>query len=189
MPHLLTRSSRALAVLALATGLSAATVNAADAAPKKGAKAARTAPKADLVTKGLFVDFADDVFTVEARVANIGNRKARGSDLTIAVSTDKVLDDEDEFLDEIAVPRVKAHAERQISTEVELPADLSDGDLYLLVCADGNEDVAERREDNNCVAQEITSAGDQTDPGDDPASDDSSDDDGGETADVPVTIE
>ena len=174
-------------MLAVAAGLSVA-APVAIAAPKAG-KATRTAPKADLVTKGLFVDFADDAFTVEARVANIGNRRARRSTVTIVASSDTVLDDDDEFLEEIALPRVQPRVERRIETEVDLPADLPDGALFLLVCADGDGAVAERREDNNCVSQEITSATDQTDPGDDSADDDSSETDGEETADFPVTIE
>ena len=191
MPQTILGAARALSVLAAGAALAACAPQAADAAPKaKGSAASRTAPKAELITKGLVLDFAGDALTVQARIANTGARRAGRSDVIVALSSDAVLDEDDEFLDEIGIKSVKPRGDRGIATEVEIPEELPDGDLYLLVCADGNEAVSERREDDNCAAEKIASAGDETDPDETPGDDDSSStDDDGETADLPVTIE
>jgi hypothetical protein len=51
-----------------------------------------------------------------------------------------------------------------------VPETLPDGDLYLLVCADGNGVVNELKESNNCVSQLVAS--DSADEEDDASSDD-----------------
>ncbi len=158
-----------------ATSTAQATVKAMSAKQSK-----RLAPRPDLVARSLRLDFLADGLSVEAKIANTGNRRARRSDVSIAISTDEILDEQDEVLEDISVPRVQPGVERSVSTEVEIPADLPDGDLFLLVCADGNTDVKERNETNNCTSQLVVSAADNVSEdgeADEAEDDDDSDDD------------
>lgn len=141
----------------------------------KSAKQARHAPaRPDLVARGLQLDFLSDGFTIKATIANTGKRRARTSDVSIALSSDDALDDEDEILEDITISSVGSGVARSISTEVEIPAELPEGELFLLVCADGNDDVKERHEGNNCTSELVASAEDNS------AGDDESDDESGD---------
>ena len=191
MPSLTHRSLRLLTLAAAFGGAAALSAAPAGASTSKAAVKAKSAKKSkhsvarpDLVARGLHVDFLSDGFTIQATVANTGNRFARVSDTSIALSSDEVLDDDDAILEDVTIPRVQAGAERSIDTEVELPSELPEGDLFLLVCADGNEDVRERSEGNNCTSQLVASAEDDAAADDEDqsdSSDDSSDDESQDT--------
>lgn len=192
LSRMLSRSSRPLRALLLvaafsgAAAVAAAPASAAEAhatakakvghSAKPAKKAKRLAAKADLVARGLQLDFLSDGFDIEAKIANTGTKRSRKSDVTIALSTDLTLDGADDVLQDISIPRVQPGVERSISTEVEIPDDLAEGDLYLLVCADGNLNVKERSESNNCASQLVASDEDLPIDEDD-ASADSEDDD------------
>ncbi len=95
-----------------------------------------------------------------------------------------MLDEDDDVLDEVGFLRLQAGVRRSIDDEVDIPLDVDTSEgLNILVCADGYDDVEERNEHNNCVAQEVVvddilpaddgsddaadDAPDQTDPADD----------------------
>ncbi len=171
-------------VLAAITSI-AAVAPAAVAAPASKSKASKRSASADLVVRDLEVEFAGETLQIFADVANVGGRRAeRRSDAVVAISSDETLDDEDEVLDETSVRRLRSHRSYELETEVEIPADedLPEGDVYLLVCADGNDAVSEKAEDNNCSAELIAteddavSDDDASDEDDTSAGDDQSDD-------------
>ncbi len=62
--------------------------------------------------------------------------------------------------------RVKGKQRRDVSTTVDLPEDLDvDSEVELLICADGYDEVRERKESNNCETVTVDLSG--NDPGDD----------------------
>lgn len=152
------------AALALATG-------SADAASKTKPK-----PRADLTVKQLHVDVSDEgTLLVSGDLLNIGRKSARPSDVVIALSDDNRLDEDDDVLDEVGFLRIQAGTRRSIDDEVDIPLDVDTTDgLNILVCADGYDDVVERNESNNCVAQEVVV--DDILPADDAGEEDVSDD-------------
>lgn len=127
------------------------------AGPADAARKTKPKPRADLVVKQLHVDVSDEgTLLVSGDLLNIGRKFARPSDVVIALSDDDVLDEDDDVLGEVGFLRVQAGVRRSIDEEVDIPIDVDTADgLNILVCADGNDDVVERNEDNNCVAQEV----------------------------------
>jgi hypothetical protein len=158
MPHLhLLPLRRALAVAALA-GIAAA-APAAIAAPASKSKTA------DLVVRDLEVEFAGETLEIFADVANVGKARAeRRTDAVVAISADETLGEDDDILDATRVRRLRQHSSFELVTEIDVPADedLPDGDVFLLVCADGEDELRERNEGNNCAAELIASADDAT---------------------------
>lgn len=185
----LTSSARALvAILAITsvTGTAATTASASSSSKshKSHAKAAKavkkTKKRSDLLTRGLDLEQSDDGFDVTASVANTGKGLAKRSDVVIALSQDTTLDENDEVLDEYGLGSIAAGVTRSFETDVEMPdEDDFDGTAYLLVCADGNQEVKETNESNNCVSQEVdtTSSYGGDDSSDDGSDDSSADDD------------
>jgi hypothetical protein len=185
MPHLSLNAARVALALAVSTGLATSVATTADAKTKTKthAKASKAAKRsADLVARNIHLDFDDDgSFAVDANIANIGNRKASRSDVSFVISSDTTWDDDDDVVDTISIPKVLPGVTRSVSDDIDLDGDGDiaddDGDLYLLVCADGNEVVNEKTESNNCTSQEIAS-------GDDESADDDSGDDSGDDVDT-----
>ncbi|MDQ8043563.1 MAG: CARDB domain-containing protein [Solirubrobacteraceae bacterium] len=185
----LTSSVRALVAIVAITGVTGTAATTASASSSKShakhAKAAKALKKksklrADLVARGLNLDFSDDGFDVTASVANTGKGLAKRSDVVIALSQDTTLDENDEVLDEYSLGSIAAGVTRSFETDVEMPDDDDfDGTAYLLVCADGNQEVKESSESNNCVSQEVdtTASDDSGASSDDSGDDDSADDD------------
>lgn len=162
-----------------ATTASASTTSHGKQATKaKGAR--KKAPKrADLVARGLTLDLTDDGFSVTASIVNTGAKLAKSSDVVIALSSDTTLDGDDDLLDEYSIGTVGAGVTRSFEDDVDLPADEDfGGTAYLLVCADGNANVRESNESNNCVSQPVDtgSDGSSADDGSDDSSDDGGDD-------------
>lgn len=182
---------RRVLVLAAITGV-AATAPAATAAPASTGKAARSS-SADLVVRDLEVEFAGETLQIYADVSNVGGKRApRRSDAVVAISSDETLDEDDDVLDETSVRRLRAHRSFALETEVDVPADedLPEGDVYLLVCADGYDAVSEKSEDNNCSSELIATEDDAV--SDDAASDEddaSADDQNDDSEDFPATDE
>lgn len=146
-----TRALTALLGTGLALSLAAAPADAAKA------KAKKSKPRADLIVKQLHVDVSDEgTLLVSGDLLNIGRKSAQPSDVVIALSDDDVLDQDDDVLDEVGYLRLAAGVRRSIDEEVDIPLDVDTSDsLNVLVCADGNDDVFERDEENNCVSQEV----------------------------------
>lgn len=127
------------------------------AGPADAARKTKPKPRADLTIKQLHIDVSDEgTLLVEGDLLNMGRKSARPSDVVIALSDDDVLDEEDDVLDEVGFLRLQAGVRRSIDDEVDIPLDVDTSDgLNILVCADAYDDVTERNESNNCVAQEV----------------------------------
>lgn len=170
MPNFTPLPRPLLALLAAGACTSLTVATAADAAAgKRGGR-----PAADLAIRDLSTELSDYAVDVELRVANIGNKRASASTLVVALSDDAILDESDEIVEEFDVKRVKPKQRRSISGAVDLPEDLdSEEPVQLLICADGYDDVAERKESNNCqtVTIDLSAApeGDDFDDDSDPA--------------------
>lgn len=151
-----------LAAMAACACTSLTVATAADAAAgKRGGR-----PAADLVVRDLETEVSDFSVDLDLAVANLGNKRATSSTLVVALSDDDILDDDDEILEEVGVRRVKGKQRRDVSTTVDLPEDLDvDSEVELLVCADGYDEVRERKESNNCEVVTVDLSGD--DLGDD----------------------
>ncbi len=188
MPHLHSLPLRRALVAIALTGV-AAVAPAAVAAPASKSKTARSA-SADLTVRDLEVEFAGETLEIYADVANIGKATAaRRSDAVVAISGDETLSGDDDVLDETKVRKLRQNRVFELVTEVDVPADedLPEGDVYLLVCADGNNVLREKNESNNCSAELIASADDAIVEDDEDADDGTGDPDEGE--DFPVTEE
>lgn len=176
-PHL--SPLRRTFVLAAIASL-AVTAPSAIAAPASKSKASKRAASADLIVRDLEVDYAGETLQIYADVANVGGLRAqRRSDAVVAISGDETLDEDDDILDETSVRRLRPTRSFELDTEVDVPddEDLPDGDVYLLVCADGYDDVRERNENNNCSSELIASADDEASDDDTVIEDDTSVDD------------
>ncbi len=191
MPHLHSLPLRRAITLAAIAGV-AAISPAAMAAPATKSKAARSA-SADLTVRDLEVEFAGETLEIYADVANIGKaRAAKRTDAVVVISGDETFDEDDEVLDETRVRKLRQNRTFEVATEVDIPADedLPEGDVYLLLCADGSDELREKNEGNNCSAELIASADDSVADDDESSDDDSasgeSDDEG---EDFPVSEE
>lgn len=190
MPHLLSSPFRRAITLAAITGV-AAISPAAMAAP--ASKSTARSASADLTVRDLEVEFAGETLEIYADVANIGKaRAAKRTDAVVAISGDETFDEGDDVLDETRVRKLRQHRTFALTTEVDIPADedLPEGDVYLLLCADGNDELREKSESNNCSAELIASADDSVAEEDDsfdedPATSESED----EGEDFPVSEE
>lgn len=118
-------------------------------------KANRSAAKADLVVRDLGVGFLDGAVRIDGRVVNAGSLAAGKSAVSVAVSTDAVLDASDELLQDVLVSKIGAGASRAFGARVPLSDQLPAGTYYLLVCADGGLAVRETSEANNCASQQF----------------------------------
>ena len=117
------------------------------------------APKPDLRTTEVSgappsVAAGEDL-SVEDTVENAGRSRAGRSTTRFYLSPDTVRGGGDTRL--IGTRRVGRLGRGKSSSgesEVGIPLDTPQDDLYLLACADDRKQVAERREDNNCFASE-----------------------------------
>lgn len=182
-------SPRPIRTLMIATALCGGAATAATPAlAKTGGKTAKAAKTTkattsgkkavDLVARGLDFEVLSASIDITAEIANVGNARARRAATTIVLSGDAVLDGSDRRLGSVPSNRLKPGASADVSTEVDIPEDLPEGDLYLLVCADGDRIVRERAESNNCAVELLASA-----------EDDVSEDDGGSEDDEDDAVE
>lgn len=169
-------SLRRALVIAAISGVTVSGATAVAAPAKKAGKAKRGA-SADLVVRDLEADVLGDTFSVAADVKNVGTKKAGRSAVVLAISSDETLDEDDEVVDEVSLRRVEPGKSREVDTEIDIPEDedLPDGDVYLLVCADGYDGVREKDEANNC-ASELLSSEDDVDSDEVEVEDDSDED-------------
>lgn len=161
MPNRLSSTLRiAAAVLALTSVTATTSVASAAGHRSKAPAGGKGGAKADLTTRDVDVELGDTQMEITGRILNTGGRKAKRSDLVIAISTDATLSDDDNVIGDIGLKGIKPGKSRAIDTDVDLPedADLPSGTVYLLVCADGGEAVAEKNESNNCDAEVIGDA-------------------------------
>lgn len=141
----------------LLTALAATATLGLAAGPADAARKTKPKPRADLTIKQLHVDLSDEgTLLVSGNILNVGRKSARPSDVVIALSDDDIFDEDDDVLDEVDFLRLAAGVKRGFSDEVDIPLDVDTAEgLNVLVCADAYDNVFERNEDNNCVAQEV----------------------------------
>lgn len=154
-------SLRRALVIAAISGVTVSGATAVAAPAKKAGKAKR-GTSADLVVRDLEVDVLGDTLGIVADVKNVGTKKAGRSTVVLAISSDETLDVDDEVVDEASLRRVEPGKSREVDTEIDIPEDedLPDGDVYLLVCADGDNVVREKVETNNCASELLSSEDD-----------------------------
>lgn len=157
----------AAVLLSLTGAATTASVASATASPGTHSRVKATTSlgaKADLALRTLDVEFGDAQFEVTGRVANTGSKRAKRSDLVVALSDDERLSDDDDVLGDISLKGIKPGKSRGIDSAIDLPSDdqLSAGIVYLLVCADGYGVVRETNEGNNCVSEVIADATDDS---------------------------
>lgn len=183
MFQLSSRPLRTLMIAAALAGGAATTATPALAAKTPHAKAAKTTKakgatktkgkkSADLVVRGFEFEVLSASIAVDAELANIGNGRANRSTTTIALSSDAVLSGSDQVLGTASTNRIKSSTATGVTAEVEIPETLPEGDLYLLVCADGGNAVKERVESNNCAAELLASADEEVSEDDEGYGDD-----------------
>lgn len=200
MFHASSRSLRTLLIAAALTGGAATAATPALAAgpgktshgksakpaTAKASKKAKSKKVADLVVQDLGFEVFSATIEVDAMVANTGGGRANRSTTTVAISTDATLSASDDIVATTPTNRVKSGTSTKIATEFEIPEELPEGDLYLLVCADTSGAVKERAETNNCAVELLASADDDVATDDDGEGDGPADDsvdletDGGE---------
>jgi hypothetical protein len=112
-------------------------------------------PKPDL--KALAPDIGDipildagDTLSTDIQVRNAGKRKAKASATAIYLSQDQQIGGDDLLGTESfgAIGKKKTAAK---PIDINLPVDVETGLYYLVACADANEQVKERKENNNCA--------------------------------------
>lgn len=181
MKNLQLSSLRRALVVAAISGVTVSGASAVAAPAKKSSEAKRTA-SADLVVRDLEIDVLGETLAISADLKNLGTKKAGRSATLVVISSDEELDDDDEIVDELSLRRVQPGKSREIDSEIDIPEDedLPEGDVYLLVCADGYGGVREKDESNNCaselIASEDEAESDDTLIEDDSASDEPTDD-------------
>ncbi|MFT4036172.1 MAG: CARDB domain-containing protein [Patulibacter sp.] len=195
MPNLTTPTRPLLACFGAAAVLTFAAVPAtaaqksttkATVAAKKAAKSkSGSKSRADLTITALDVEVGDEgTLLISGNLRNVGSARAGASDVVVALSDDKLFDEDDDVLDELTYS-LQPGAKRILDDEIDIPLDVDpDEDLTVLVCADGYGVVAERSERNNCASATVSADdiapyidGDSGDDGDE-IYDDGSDDDG-----------
>ena len=134
------------AVLAVGVALTAFMAAVALAAPKPR--------QPDLVTQsvaGLSAGTtANSTLALTAKVANRGTGKAKRSHLTAALSVDRKPGDDTRLGTGTRVKALKPRRKARVALRLALPAEISPGSYFVLVCADGRRVVRERNERNNC---------------------------------------
>lgn len=185
MKNLQLSSLRRALVIAAISGVTVSGATAVAAAPASKTSKAKRGTAADLVVRDLEVDVLGETLAISADLKNIGSKKAGRSAVLVAISSDEQLDEDDEVVDELELRRVQPGKSREIDSEIDIPDDesLPDGDVYLLVCADGYDGVREKSEDNNC-ASELIASEDDAESDDVEVEDDSASDDSGDEVEV-----
>jgi hypothetical protein len=109
-------------------------------------------PKAELVTKQVTATLASGRVTAGASVKNKGNKKAPASQATFYLSTDARQDSTDVPLGSAAVAKIKPKKSKAVAGTFAVPASVAAGSYLVVVCADSDGGVKERKETNNCKA-------------------------------------
>ena len=124
------------------------------------ALAAPKSRKPDLVTQrvvGLSAGTsAGSTLALTAKVVNRGTGKAKRSHLTAALSVDRKSGDDARLGTGAKVQELKPGRKARVGLRLALPAEVSPGSYYVLVCADARRVVRERNERNNCRAAPTT---------------------------------
>jgi len=136
-------------VLLLAVSGSAATAG----APADHAKKAK---KADLVVKSVTGSVTGRSAAVSATVTNKPGKKkgkkAKASAVAFVLSTDAAVGAGDTTLGRLATPKLKPKKSATVAGTLAIPATTPAGSYYVVACADADDVVKEKKEQNNCSA-------------------------------------
>jgi hypothetical protein len=108
-------------------------------------------PKPDLVTSDVVPALTGSTLAVYATVKNKGKKKAKANTAAFHLSTDPVLDPGDVLLGTAAVPKLKPKKQVTIYPFLTVPGSVPAGSYYVVVCADSEGKVKEKKETNNCA--------------------------------------
>jgi hypothetical protein len=138
------RLSRPMAGL-VAAGCLVAAPAAHAATPRPDLAASKLASPPASVTPG-------QSFSLSATVANNGRRAAGGSVATVLLSKDKKRGKSDLSVGSVKTRALKKGKHVTLKLKVKLPAKLTSGSYYVLLCVDAKHKVKESSEGNNCRA-------------------------------------
>jgi hypothetical protein len=91
---------------------------------------------------------AGAAFDIVHRVKNIGDARAKRSQLRFVLSTNRRADERDAVLGRRAVPKLRPRRASRGSTTLTAPN--GEGDFFLIACSDARKKLREERERNNC---------------------------------------
>jgi subtilase family serine protease len=120
--------------------------------PGTTAMATPAKPKPDLTTSSVSATSSGSSLTVLAAVQNKGKKKAKASAAGIYLSSDSVIGAGDTLVGTAPVGRLKPHRSGTFSVTLTLPTSTAAGDYHVIVCADFDDKVQEKKEGNNCAA-------------------------------------
>jgi hypothetical protein len=123
-------------------------------------------PKPDLATSDVVPILTGSTVAVYATITNKGKEKAKASAAAFHLSTDTTLDSADVLLGTAAVRKLKPKKAKTIYPFLAVPGTVQAGSYYVIVCADSEGKVKEKKEGNNCAASAspITVRGSVTPP-------------------------
>jgi len=143
------KSVASAAVLLLAVSGSAATAG----APADHAKKAK---QADLVVKSVTGSVTGRSAAVSAIVTNKPGKKkgkkSKASAVAFVLSTDAAVGAGDTTLGRLATPKLKPKKSATVAGTLAIPATTPAGSYYVVACADADDVVKEKKEQNNCSA-------------------------------------
>jgi hypothetical protein len=123
-------------------------------------------PKPDLVTSDVVPVLTGSTVAVYATITNKGKEKAKASTAAFHLSTNTTLDSADVLLGSAAVRKLKPKKAKTIYPFLTVPSTVAPGAYYVIVCADSEGKVKEKKEGNNCAASAspVTVGGSVTPP-------------------------
>jgi hypothetical protein len=119
--------------------------------PGTTAEAKPAQPKPDLRTSDVVPSVSGNVVAVYATIKNKGTKKAKANTAAFHLSTDPTLDAGDVLLGTDAVPKPKPKKQVTIYPYLTVPGTVPAGRYYVVVCADSDGKVREKKESNNCA--------------------------------------
>jgi trimeric autotransporter adhesin len=115
--------------------------------------------KPDFVTAALTFQTSDIVtgrnFSASVTVKNEGDGVGPKSETGFYLSKDQKFDVSDKFIGAAGTPQIDAGKSLNLNTNLTIPAGTIAGDYYVIAIADYNNQVAERKENNNLISKII----------------------------------
>jgi hypothetical protein len=108
-------------------------------------------PKPDLVTSDVVPSLTGNTLAVYATIKNRGKKKAKATTAAFHLSTDGTSDPGDLLLGTADVPKLKPKKQVTIYPFLTVPNTVHAGSYYVVVCADSDGKVKEKKETNNCA--------------------------------------
>jgi hypothetical protein len=108
-------------------------------------------PKPDLVTSDVVPVLTGNTLAVYATIKNKGKKRAKATTAAFHLSTDATLDSGDVVVGTAVVPKLKPKKQVTIYPFLTVPGTVAPGSYRVIVCADPDAKVKEKKESNNCA--------------------------------------